>query len=326
MSLNRLHSPKSVVVPDFFIAGAPRCGTTSLYEALSRHPNLDLGALKEPNYFARDFPGHRVVTSEKAYERNFGAPQASILRGDSSPLYLASDCAVAEIHSRRPDSKFIVLVRRPDEMFQSLHNDFVQWLDEDVRDPVEAWNLQETRVRGHRIPKHCKTPILLQYRRTCSLGWQVRRLLQTVPRQQCLIALYDDLCEDPAGLLTKITEFLGVPNAPAQVFPQENRFAKFKTGLLAQSLQRSVSRPAIRHRLADLKTIVRNQKIRPLRWLMERARTRERKPPLPPAFLRQLRAAFQSDILLLEQLLNRDLSAWRTHDRPGVTRRADVRH
>ena len=57
--------------PNFFIVGAPKCGTTALSEYLREHPNAFLCQPKEPHYFATDFPTHRYVTKEEAYLKLF---------------------------------------------------------------------------------------------------------------------------------------------------------------------------------------------------------------------------------------------------------------
>ncbi|HEV3035153.1 MAG TPA: sulfotransferase, partial [Solirubrobacteraceae bacterium] len=41
-------------VPDFFIVGHAKCGTTALYEMLRRHPEIFMPELKEPAFFASD--------------------------------------------------------------------------------------------------------------------------------------------------------------------------------------------------------------------------------------------------------------------------------
>jgi hypothetical protein len=42
------------VLPNFFIAGAPKSGTTSLYHYLGQHPEIYMSPIKEPNYFASE--------------------------------------------------------------------------------------------------------------------------------------------------------------------------------------------------------------------------------------------------------------------------------
>ncbi len=52
---------------DFFIIGAPKCGTTSLVEYLSSHPDVGFSHIKEPHYFSEDFPGYREVKDYESF-------------------------------------------------------------------------------------------------------------------------------------------------------------------------------------------------------------------------------------------------------------------
>lgn len=43
--------------PDFFVAGASKCGTTALFEYLSSHPHVYMSRDKEPKFFCTDLLG-----------------------------------------------------------------------------------------------------------------------------------------------------------------------------------------------------------------------------------------------------------------------------
>ncbi len=102
--------------PDFFIIGAPKCGTTALATYLAEHPNIQLSDPKEPHYFCKDLKaGGPPVASDKDYVRRFfpgleesGASAA----GEASVWYLYSDVAVRNILRFQPDAKFIVMLRK----------------------------------------------------------------------------------------------------------------------------------------------------------------------------------------------------------------------
>ena len=49
-----------MMLPDFFIVGAPKCGTTAISEYLRTHPRIFMCKPKEPHYFALDIPGYRL--------------------------------------------------------------------------------------------------------------------------------------------------------------------------------------------------------------------------------------------------------------------------
>lgn len=105
-------------LPNFFIIGAGKAGTTSLNYYLGLHPQIQMSAIKEPNFFAgaengRPFPAGRVE-SQADYERLFD--QRFDMRGEASPAYTSHPIrqGVPErIKQLVPDAKFIYLVRDP---------------------------------------------------------------------------------------------------------------------------------------------------------------------------------------------------------------------
>src|SRR5690348_838010 len=103
--------------PDFVIVGAPKCASTAVYKTLQRHPRVFLPALKEPQYFALDHQRCRPVEKIELYDRLYAEARENQLRGDASILYLSSGQAIPAILERRPDAKFIAIVRDPLELF-----------------------------------------------------------------------------------------------------------------------------------------------------------------------------------------------------------------
>ena len=80
--------------PNFFIIGAPKCGTTSLASWVSEHPSVYMSPLKEPDYFH----ANEKIGSLKEYEQLFeGAGPEHITVGEASVRYLYSQVAVPNI-------------------------------------------------------------------------------------------------------------------------------------------------------------------------------------------------------------------------------------
>jgi len=108
-------------MPDFFIAGVPKAGTTALHVALGRHPALYMSAVKEPKFFltegsppARGGPGDAKTYREHIwrradYEALFDPASADQLRGESTPFYLHSRDAQRRIRAQIPNARLIVL-------------------------------------------------------------------------------------------------------------------------------------------------------------------------------------------------------------------------
>ena len=75
--------------PDFFIIGAPKCGTTALAAYLSRHRDVKFSKSKEPNFFSRDIEFCRYLgTHEEYMEEYFPGEHEGLLLGEGSPFYL----------------------------------------------------------------------------------------------------------------------------------------------------------------------------------------------------------------------------------------------
>ena len=289
--------------PDFVIVGAPKCGTTSIHATLQRHPQLFLCSVKEPHYFAYDLPKRREVETLRGYDRLFEPAGVKQLRGETSSLYLSSNDAIGAILERRPDARFIAIVRNPVDMFVSWHNECVKALDEDQTDPERAWALQAERAAGRYIPHFCKEPAFLQYRRICGLGDQIEVFFRTVPERQRLTLVFDELQQTPRVTYEKIVTFLRVEDEGTAEFVRENVYARPKSTLIARFIRFAFLNAGIKRTRLKLKPFLNRHGIRPMGWLIQHNLEAVAKPVLRPEFRRELETAFVPDVVLLERLL-----------------------
>lgn len=95
---------------DFFVIGAARCGTTSLYRVLEQHPDVFVPSVKEPRFFKENWEN-----GWDWYAGIFEGADRSLLAGDFSPSYsTASNNVIASrIYANYPDAKIIYIVRNP---------------------------------------------------------------------------------------------------------------------------------------------------------------------------------------------------------------------
>ena len=107
--------------PDFFIAGALKCGTTSLWNYLRAHPAVFMPANKEPNYFCSDLPADLRVGTLAEYEALFSTAPPHALTGEASVFYLYSKVAIGQIMAHNANAKIIVMLRDPIEAARSMH-------------------------------------------------------------------------------------------------------------------------------------------------------------------------------------------------------------
>jgi hypothetical protein len=288
--------------PNFFVVGAPKCGTTWLYKYLSQHPQVFMPAAKEPHYFNLDSQW-RWVPELADYEALFAdVPDTARQVGEASVMYLYSQVAVPNILRYAPGAKFIAMVRNPANMVPSLHQEFVFRQDEDVVDFAQAWDLQAERAAGRRIPPHCKDPQMLEYGRICALGGQVQRLLAHAGAENVLVVLLEDIRKDAAREFRRVQQFLALDEwLPADLSAVNE--AKARRSPLVRRLTLEAARA---------------KRVLGLRWSLGVLRKlndwnvrKHDKQALPDAMRERLVAHFEGDMRLMESLLGRDLAHWR---------------
>ena len=188
--------------PNFFILGAPKCGTTSLANWLGQHPQVYFSPIKEPHFFNTD-DTFRNVTDVDTYLQLFeGAGLEHLAVGEASTWYLYSETAVPEIERfTGGDARYVVCLRNPVDMAYSLHAQILFSGNETIPDFCQAWSLQEERAKGRKLPALSNEKTHLQYFRACALGTLVERLLKTVPRSRVHFVFLDDLSADLRNLI-----------------------------------------------------------------------------------------------------------------------------
>jgi hypothetical protein len=305
-----------MLIPNFMIIGAPKCGTTALSQYLSSHPEVCFSESKEPNYFCTDFPGYRNSFSEKEYlEKEYGhcIHGKSKAIGEGSVWYLYSKTAVSEILKMNPQAKFIVLIRNPVDVVQSLHSQMYCNQDEDIADFETAWNLQASRAKGLNIPKLCREPTFLQYQDAAMFGEQIVRLFQEVQPDRIKIILFEEFTNNTRKIYLEVLDFIGVQDDGRTNFPQVNMNKVSRSRILSRLVHRS---PKFLTRLTrivkSLTGIRRFGLYKAISQFEERINTRvtERKK-ISEDLRRILVCQFKDDITRLERLIGKDLGAWK---------------
>lgn len=297
-------------VPNFFIVGAPKCGTTALYSYLSEHPNIFLPKYKEPHFFSSDYPVEYGVRDEKEYMSLFlPVSDLHVAVGDASVNYMYSRCAIENIVRFNDSAKIIVMLRNPIEVAHATHATLLYNMYEDEGDFVKAWEKQESRAEGREIPKRCLVPEFLQYRKMASLGTQLERVFSVIPREQVLVLLYEEFFGDIRSQYELVLKFLGVPLDERKDFPRvnSNRYLRWRwLEELNRRIPGIVKMPL--HWLDKVQPFPIAERLRRVyRGLNGKVRKREK---LPPEFLGKLKNVFSEEVEKLGRLLGRDLRYW----------------
>ncbi|MHB8242975.1 MAG: sulfotransferase family protein [Solirubrobacteraceae bacterium] len=305
-------------VPDFFLVGHGKSGTTALYQMLSKHPQIFVG-LKEPRFFAtemntRDIPRPGGTPKTLAeYKAWFKDAKPDQLVGDISPWYLWSQAAPSLIATAQPNARIIAILREPASFLRSLHLQWLQLYVESETDFRRAMELEEPRRQGREVPLNTYWPKALLYSDHVRYTDQLRRYHKLFARDRVLVLIYDDYRRDNVGTLRKLLRFLEVDDELEIPALQSNPSVQVQATRI-NSLLRSLTvadDPASR----AIKTTVRALTPQRLRQGALRA-TRKRVvlgEPSPPdeELMADLRRRFKGEVVELSEYLGRDLvSLW----------------
>ena len=293
--------------PNFFLVGAHKTGTTSLYFYLKQHPQVFLPALKEPHFFSRFRPysemlfPHPRVSDEAAYLKLFAKAAGYKAVGEASSSYLCDEGAAERIHAANPHAKIVIMLRDP------VGRAYSQYLM-DVREGwqylpfyealLEDWNRPE---KGWGVSHMYVEPGL--YRD------QVKRYLNIFGAKQVLVLSFADL-RTPDGrrkMLADLVNFLELDPAyldridTSQV---ENEFAvarwNWSRRVAANWWVRRLAMILVPARAGSVFLV----KMRIYdRFFLRRAV----KPEIDPRARDWLQSMYEDDVAGLERLLGRNL-------------------
>lgn len=297
--------------PNFFIVGAPKCGTTAMFEYLRVHPDVFMPDFKEPHYFGRDlaFRRHPRVTRLEDYLALFSPAENESLRGEASVWYLYSETAAREIKEFCPSAKIIIMLRNPVEMMRSLHSHLLYYGAENITDFVAALDAEARRRFGLDMPDGADLDEQLLYRDLANYAPRVERYLKVFGRDRVHIVLYDDLRSEPIATYQKTLRFLDIDDQFLPRFETVNENKRSRIGFLS-------SPPYGLVRAA--KKVLPQGVRRGLKRSVRRINTvRAPRRSLDPALKRQLQMEFAPAVEGLERLIDSDLQSWKGRD-PSV--------
>jgi hypothetical protein len=298
-------------LPDFFVIGAPKAGTTALHVALARHPQVWMSRTKEPTHFltdgpppARGGPGDAKTFSEYVWRRDdyarlFAEAGEDQLCGESTPFYLYDAAAHQRIHDAVPDARLIALLRDP---IDRAHSNWAHlWSAglEPEGDFVRACAQEDRRAAAGWAP-------FWRYLDLGRYGGQLARLYETFPREQVLALRYRDLREEPAETLRLIVDFLGLEQGHVEEVPAEN-VTTHASGSVSNRAMSLALRAGDR-----LERVLPRGPWQRGREVLSRHLQREQRPrqPLLPEQRAQLLPAVADDVRRLEEVTGASFGDW----------------
>lgn len=312
------------MLPNFFIVGAAKSGTTALYHYLCQHPEVYMSPIKEPNHFCTDIDPEKFskefilheklknfnlkeyisgpmkvkqwgyfVKERKDYEMLFKHVTTQKAIGEVSNSYLFSETAAKNIYSEIPHAKIIIMLRNP--VFRAYSH-----YQANLRDGKTYLSFREEIERDSRIfPKGWgKSYLYLE------MGYyykQVRRFTDLFPSSQVKIYLYDDFKENADRVMKDLFIFIGVSSKTQINFTEKiNEAAVPVNSKLLYALSKYGIKKKVFH---TIPTIFQKQ----IKSLFFRSGNNN---PISDEDKNYLTGIYSDEIRQLSTLINRDLSEW----------------
>lgn len=221
------------LLPTFLIIGGQRCGTSSLYSYLLKHPAVGGFFSKEIYYFDRHYRrdvawyrSHFPLQTYRLYvQHRFGIVPPI---GEATPDYLFHPHAAARVWKFNPEMKLIAVLRDPVVRAQSNYH-LERALGNETLPFASAIQREPERVAGE-LERMLEDSSYWSWKRQhfsyLARGLykeQLERWFEYFPREQILVLRSEDLFADPAGVTTQALEFLDVPALEGLEYRIENQ-------------------------------------------------------------------------------------------------------
>jgi hypothetical protein len=301
-------------LPDFFIAGHAKSGTTALYEMLRQQTLVYMPDVKEPWYFVPELRSEKAANADRhprtldAYLSLFEDAGPEQRAGEATPSYLWSRDAARRIAELQPDAKIIAILREPASFLRSLHMQFLQTDVETERDLGKALALEAPRREGKSIPATSTRPQALLYSDHVRYVEQLERYRAVFAPEQILVLIYEDFRADNLGTVRRVLRFLELDDTaaiePLEVNPTVRVRSPRVSGLVrSMYLGRS---PATRRAKRVVKALT-PQRLRHEALAIERRAQLGAPLPADERLMREIRVRFKDEVVALGDHLGRDM-------------------
>ncbi len=307
-------------LPNFFIVGAARSGTSSLDRYLSQHPEIYITPKKETHFFAHDLfplcfngPGDErlnrsLIRDEDQYAQLFAGAAGKAI-GESSAFYLCFPQTADRIAQAVPDAKIIVILREPVARTYSAY----MFL---ARDGRETFSFEEGLSREEERKQQGFEP-MWWYKELSLYYSQIKRYLEVFGTERVKVLLNDELVANPGQTLRDIFVFLGVKDdVVIDTSVRYNVSGAPKSRKLYTPLSHFIYRPSPLEKRIKALVPLHLRRV----WASKFIGMLTKPVPLNPGIYAQLKEYFAEDVGKLEDLLGRDLRSWQYRE-PSIAQK-----
>lgn len=282
-------------LPNLIIAGAPRCGTTSLHAMLSQHSEVFMIPKKELWFFYTESVWEK---GEQWYKEQFSVQNGEKYVGEATPLYFCDPVSVRRMAETVPRANLLLCLRDPVERAFSHY-----WFN--VRKSKETLGFRqaiESDVAGGRPWKLEKGA--LNYVSIGRYEVHLRNILEYFPSEQVHVLVFEELLQDFGRTIGDLLSSLGLDTRPSLALPSKNPDVWPRSVGIAAMYKDNTAKRAAGLLIPDALL----ERLKPLR---DRLAFRSRPPIMAGEDRSFLIQIYEQSLRSLEKTLGREIQVWR---------------
>jgi len=304
-----------MIKPNFFIVGAPKSGTTSLFHFLEQHPDIFIPSIKEPRYFIADHILQtndqdpikeyllRTSTLEKSDYLNLYKDKSQKVLGDASIQYLYHYEEVIPKMKEMisPDVKILIMLRNPvARAFSNYSHNTSSYENTNFK---TALSLEDSRIKN-------RFNSFWHYKSMSLYSKQVEAFIKEFKNVK--VVFFEDFIKDIDGTVSDIYNFLEVDtNFKASSYLVNKKNTGSPKSKWFKSFFSTIKKWVFLKKIAN--RILGEDKLKLFNELIDRANLSNKKVILDPEIKKELQHFFNKDIVALEKLIARK-SNWINKD------------
>jgi len=289
--------------PNFFIVGAPKAGTTSLYLYLKKTPSIYMSPVKEPRYFspksAKRSSMSRVKNKNNYLDLFKGVKDEKAI-GEASSVYLRDEESPELIKKTIPNAKIIIILRNP------IHRAFSHYL-------MSIIGGRNTKPFSEDLQLFVRSPEKNSrfLRAIIDPGFyyeSTKRYVQIFGDANVKIIIFEEFIKNQKEIFREILRFLDVDSElPENMDKVYNEYSKPRNKFMSHIIRKKILRNNILGN--NILKIGRHTIKRETRHYIQNRflNTKDVKPTLTSEEKTTLWEIYQSDVMQLKEFLNRPL-------------------
>lgn len=299
---------KDIIKPNTFLIGVQKSATTSLYNWLSQHPNICApSSLKDIPFFLDDNLYSKGLNFLNETYIKYYRNEKVVFQGNVN--YIFFEKSIKRIHEFNPNAKFILVLRNPVDRAISSYF-FARKRGIESKDILNAFENEKKIIDSNNLQDLCE----LTYRNHGLYAKQLKQFFKYFNKNQLCILLFDDLKNEPQLELDKIYKFLDIEENFKPKLNYLNETGNPRSKIINKLIYKDNKlKKIINDYIADpFFSFDFKIKVKLFLGRLFSKKDKALKKNIPESLSMELRSFFKEDILELEELIDKDLSIWKS--------------